>query len=289
MIAARRVFLGMLTVAGTWGTAGAIQERQPEVRARIRGESPLLERIRIATTRRARLGVVVDLAASPSDSIGATIQSVTPGGPSAKAGIKAGDLITRLDGQALVGTSSEGRKAAEGESLPGLRLVEIASQLKANQTVSVEYRRDGTRHTTSLVTGDEPFTVFETPEGQLRFAFPKGELELAPGFGLGTGPSAFTLAVGPLMNLQLAPINPELGTYFGTTEGVLVIDVPKETTLGVKPGDVILTVDGRKVAGPSSLFRILRSYDAGDTFKLEIMRNKSRATVTGQMEKGREF
>jgi S1-C subfamily serine protease len=233
----------------------------------------------------------VDLAASPSDSVGATIQSVTPGGPAAKAGIKAGDLITRLDGQALVGTATEGRKAAEDESMPGLRLVEIASQLKANQTVSVEYRRDGTRHTTSLVTGDEPFTVFEAPEGQLRFALPKMELERFPGgFALGTGPGAFTFTMnGNLMNLQLAPINPELGTYFGTTEGVLVIDVPKETTLGVKPGDVILTVDGRKVAGPSSLLRILRSYDAGDSFKLEIMRNKSRTTVTGQMEKGREF
>lgn len=284
MIATRRLLFGMLTVAGAWTTTGSAQERQPEVRARV------IDKIRIATQRRARLGVVVDLDAGPSDSIGATIQSVTPGGPAAKAGIKAGDLITKLDGQALVGTATEGRKAGEDESLPGLRLVEIASQLKANETVSVEYRRDGTRHTTSLVTGDEPFTVFETPEGQLRFAFPKMELQRFPGgIALGAGPSAFSFEMGgPLMHLQLAPINPELGQYFGTSEGVLVIDVPKESTLGVKSGDVILSVDGRKVGGPSSLLRILRSYDPGDSFKLEIMRNKSRTTVTGQMEKRRE-
>ena len=33
---------------------------------------------------------------------------------------------------------------------------------------------------------------------------------------------------------------------------------------------------------------ILRSYDPGDSFKLEIMRNKSRMTVTGKLEKSKE-
>jgi len=91
-----------------------------------------------------------------------------------------------------------------------------------------------------------------------------------------------------LMDLQLAPLNPELGTYFGATEGVLVIDVPKESALGLKPGDVVQSIDGRKINGVSSFFRILRSYDPGDSFKLDIMRNKSRMTVTGKLEGGRD-
>ncbi|HJR36684.1 MAG TPA: PDZ domain-containing protein, partial [Gemmatimonadales bacterium] len=68
-------------------------------------------------------------------------------------------------------------------------------------------------------------------------------------------------------------------------EGVLVINVPGESSLGVKGGDVILSVDGRKATGPNSLLRILRSYDEGDSFRLDIMRNKSRISVTGKLEK----
>jgi S1-C subfamily serine protease len=113
--------------------------------------------------------------------------------------------------------------------------------------------------------------------GDLGFEkFPGGAMAYAFGFG------------GPLMDLELAPINADLGQYFGTTEGVLVISVPKESTLGLKSGDVILAVDGRKPSGPASLHRILRSYESGDSFKLEILRNKSRMTVTGKLEKGRD-
>lgn len=91
------------------------------------------------------------------------------------------------------------------------------------------------------------------------------------------------LTAGPLANLELAPLNPDLGGYFGTTEGVLVIKAPAGSSLGVKGGDVILTVDGRKPANPNSLVRILRSYEANETFRLEILRQKKRETVTGSL------
>jgi S1-C subfamily serine protease len=300
MIAARSFVLSALTAASVWPAAAIAQERQPESRPRIyvRGDPEVVRgKIRMVTQRRARLGVTVNLQASENDSIGATIESVTPGGPAAKAGIKSGDIITRLDGKAM--TSAPGEKAGMDESLPGLRLVEIASQLKPNETISVEYRREGARKTTSLVTGDEPMTAFEYPEwageGARSGMLPKTRIErmLPRGgdghFEFGPGNTGFAFAFGgPLMDLELAPLNADLGTYFGTTEGVLVIDVPKESSLGVKAGDVIQSVDGRKVSGPASLHRILRSYEPGDSFKLELMRNKSHLTVTGKLEKPRE-
>ena len=61
-------------------------------------------------TRRARLGIKVNLQARASDSIGAYVEGVTPGGPAAKAGLEAGDVITKLDGTSLVGGSSKQRK-----------------------------------------------------------------------------------------------------------------------------------------------------------------------------------
>ncbi|HEV8148892.1 MAG TPA: PDZ domain-containing protein [Gemmatimonadales bacterium] len=286
-------------MASLWPAVAGAQERRPESRPRIyiSGDtSAVRERIKLVTQRRARLGVTVDLRASDNDSIGATIESVTPGGPAAKAGLKSGDIITKLDGKAV--TANPGEKAGMDESLPGLRLVEIAAQLKPKDTVSVEYRREGARKTVSLVTGDEPVMSFAFPEGFGMMAGPEhGKLKMERTlprsgnghFEFGPGGGAFAFAFGgPLMDLELAPLNSDLGQYFGTNEGVLVIDVPKESSLGLKGGDVILSIDGRKANSPSSLLRIMRSYDPGESFKLEIMRNKSRMTVSGKLEMPRE-
>ncbi len=48
----------------------------------------------------------------------------------------------------------------------------------------------------------------------------------------------------------------------------------------VEPGDVIISVDGRKVSSPSQLMRIVGSYDRNDEFKLQIIRQKKNETLT---------
>ena len=291
----RMFVLGALTAASAFPAGLAAQERQPLPRPRIYFDDQepqvIRDRIRAVTQRRARLGVNVDLTANKTDSLGASLLSVTPGGPAAKAGLRSGDVITKLNGKSL--TASDNTGASEDRSLPGLRLVELAAQLKPAETITLEYIRDGARKTTSLVTGNEIVTMNSFgPGGEFTWQFPeegqlfekmKGNFEIQPR----AGGWAFAYG-GPLMELELAPLNADLGAYFGTTEGVLVINVPKDSPLGVKGGDVILNVDGRKATGPVSFLRILRSYDPGDSFKLEIMRNKTRTTVTGKLEKDRE-
>ncbi|HMV32244.1 MAG TPA: PDZ domain-containing protein, partial [Gemmatimonadales bacterium] len=66
-------------------------------------------------------------------------------------------------------------------------------------------------------------------------------------------------------------------------EGVLVINVPQGSRLGLKPGDVVLSVDGREPAGPSHLVRILRSYNGRESFTLQVVRQQKRKTITGQV------
>jgi len=292
----RLMVLSALSAVSAFPAAAPAQERQPVSRPKVYFDDQepqvIRERIRAITQRRARLGVTVDLRASDSDSIGATLSAVTPGGPAAKAGLKSGDIVTRIDGKSL--TASDNMKREIDGSLPGVRLVEFASRLSPNDTISVEYRRAGTRHTASLVTGDEVLTMEVFPEGgEFSMEVPRGiALQRSPfrgtirGEQLPGGGMAYSMAFGggPLADLELAPLNPDLGQYFGTAEGVLVINVPKESTLGVRGGDVILSIDGRKASGPMGLLRILRSYDPGDSFKLEIMRNKARTSVTGKLE-----
>ena len=45
----------------------------------------------------------------------------------------------------------------------------------------------------------------------------------------------------------------------------------------------MLSVDGRKPVSPSHLLRILRSYEKGESFKTDVLRNHKRETVTGRV------
>jgi len=250
-------------------------------------------------TRRARLGITVATQAQPNDSAGATVHAVTPGGPAFRVGIQSGDIITRFDGTSLTaGPRPEG--ADDDASLPGLRLVELASKLAPDVTVAIEYKRGAQRRTVSLITGNEPIAMggildgerrmfFNGPDGDRRFMLesrpsaPTVRAEVVPRAG---GVMTFA-ALGRFTDLELAPINPELGTYFGTTEGVLVIRAGERSNLGLKGGDVLLTIDGRKVTSPATAMRILRSYEAGDAVRLEVLRNRQRQTLTAELS-GRE-
>jgi S1-C subfamily serine protease len=249
--------------------------------------------MRIVMNRRARLGIKVNLQARTTDSIGAYVDAVTPGGPAAQAGIRSGDLITKLDGKSVLsGGVAEGAADQGNASLPGLRLIELAARLEPNDTVPIEYRRGRERHTVQVVTTDEPDVAFMggAPGPMLRFHGPGGteddpRMPAGDFFERVEPPGAHwdVLARSPLARLELAPLNPDLGQYFGASDGVLVISAPPDSALGLKGGDVVLAVDGRKPAGPSHLLRILRSYETGENFKLDILRNHKRETVTARL------
>jgi S1-C subfamily serine protease len=242
--------------------------------------------------RRARLGLKVNLRAKTTDSVGAYVDAVTPNGPAAKAGLQSGDLITKVDGKSVL-TSRPSDPQADQQSLPGLRLIELAARLQPNDTIAVEFRRGKERKTVSVVTADEPDILFQAmpggPAGR-SFAFrqlgPEGprpmSLQLDDESESRAGGPVF-LYRSPLANLELAPLNPDLGRYFGATEGVLVVSAPKDSALGLKGGDVILAVDGRKPASPSHVLRILRSYENGESCKIDILRNHRHETVTGRL------
>ena len=254
----------------------------------VRGERPEMgpERVmQIVMNRRARLGLKVNLRARETDSIGAFVDAVTPNGPAAKAGVRSGDIITRVDQQSVL-SGGETVSRDSRQSSPGLRLIELAAALEPNDTISLEYRRGKERKTVTLVTTDEPNILIRgRPGGDRSFAFryaPDGRM--GPG-----GPDEIFGAMpflygSPLADLELAPLNPDLGQYFGTDSGVLVISVPSESQLGFKGGDVVLAVDGRKAESPSHLLRILRSYGDTEGFKAEVLRNRKRVTVEGRLQ-----
>ncbi len=227
---------------------------------------------------RPRIGVMVNTdAGAANDKIGATVGSVTPNGPAAKAGLEAGDIITKFNGTALGGTN------------PGQKLVELAQALSPGDSVKVEYRRGTANRSATIVAADLGGAAYAWTMGpdagqmiQLRRGMADRErafVELERGMaGMGEG---FQFRFdGRGLGLNLAEMNAGLGEYFGTTKGVLVLENPADSTVPLKAGDVILAIDGRAPATVGQARRILGSYDSGDVAKFEIMRMKKKSTVS---------
>jgi len=218
--------------------------------------------------------VIVDTKANDAgDKVGARVEGITPGGPAEKAGLKAGDVITRFNGTALGGAASDD----DERSGPGLKLIDLARELEPGDTVQVEYRRGTDARKVTIVAEDIGGDVWTG-----RMDMPgMGNLEdMMPRMRMGPG-NDFEFAFGsPWGGIELVELNPDLGDYFGTREGVLVVSAPEDSTLALKGGDVIVSIGGRKPTSPMQAMRILRSYDPGESVTLDVLRKQRHVNVT---------
>ncbi len=221
---------------------------------------------------RGRIGVMVDIRADQErDKIGAEVQSVVPDGPADKAGLKAGDIITKFDGTSLAGAKSDD----EDESGPGMKLVELARKLDPGDKVEIEYRR-GTDNRKATLEADDMGNTFSFRMPDMD-AFRRGmnEFRVMP-----HGLDFEFFGTGRWGGLELVSLNPDLGEYFGAKDGLLVVSVAEGSELGLKAGDVILSIAGRTPKSPSHAMRILGSYEGGEAVQLEIMRKQRRQTIS---------
>jgi C-terminal processing protease CtpA/Prc len=255
--------------------AGAQEQPQPAPRPRARTRVESGPFTYTFSGNRGRIGVVVKTDAdAANDKIGARIEAVSPGGPAEKAGLKAGDIITRFNGTSLAGVAAEEDEA----SGPGMKLIELARALDPGDTAQVEYRRGTETRKASLVAEEVEYhgmSQMDIP-GMVERSMPR--IQVGPGW-----PGDFSVNMfmnAPWGGIELVSLNPDLGDYFGTREGVLVVRAPEDSTLSLKGGDVILAIGGRKPTSPEHAMRILRSYDVGETVTIDVQRKQHRTTVT---------
>lgn len=262
--------------------------------------------------QRARLGISLEADREESEEArGARVSDVLDGGPADRAGLRRGDVITRVGGQSLSeplpGDAED--DVHPGASAPVQRLVALARDLEPGEEVEIEYLRDGERRTVTLeaeelsdrhrgrfdmsaLHGDTERLrerMRELTDGARAWSFrgePGGELRIRRGAPEGGELRIFgrpgVLTPGGAFGLELVAINPALGEYFGADEGVLVANVDAQSGLGLEPGDVVLAVGDRAVTTPERLRRIVASYGDDEDIVFRIIRDGEETTVTGR-------
>jgi S1-C subfamily serine protease len=234
-----------------------------------------------AIGHRAMIGVTL----APDSGQGVHIEDVTAGGPAARAGLKAGDVITGIDGVDL-GTMS----ASDAQDA----LINHLSDVQPGDTVSVTYRRDGQSQKAKIVTESASrLGLFSVGPGERVFVNPRmgnvitGRSVVTPGRGELPEILRRTIverAGEGIPGLNVVDVNPALGKYFDVDHGVLVVDVDSDSKLGLKPGDVILQIGGRDVEDAWHAVRILRSYRPDEDIHMQVVRDKKHMTVTGHTQ-----
>ena len=199
---------------------------------------------------------------------GARVTRIVDGGPADRAGVRAGDVIISFNGRDLTQPLDEDTEARldDDQSIPAQRLVALLEDHTPGEPVAMEVERRGERMSLTVT----PREREDVPRWRVQLGTPDIRAFLMPARGHG---------------LDLVELNPGLGAYFGTEEGVLVADMDDDSRLGLRPGDVVVAVDGRDVDDGAELRRILGSYEGDEEIEFRIWRDGSETTVTGTLDR----
>jgi serine protease Do len=148
------------------------------------------------------------------DTSGALVDEVTPGGPADKAGIKNGDVIRKINGQTVEGSS---------------QLQAMVTNMNPGTEVKLDILRDGQPVTIRLTLGERPANLSVTA-------------------GFGKAPSE-----GPLRGITVQNLTPDLRDRLGlppNVRGVVITELDPSSPAAqgsLQPGDVIESIDRHPV------------------------------------------
>ncbi|HWN06587.1 MAG TPA: PDZ domain-containing protein [Steroidobacteraceae bacterium] len=218
--------------------------------------------------RRAMLGVNVG-GAEPNGG-GVRVDGVSPGGPAAEAGVKAGDVIVAIDAKPVA---------------TGRELVRAMEAIEPGEKVELGLERDGKPLKLSVEARllDRAYFV-GTPGVPALSAMPA--LPALPAMahveGLPFHGDVHWL-LGGWGDAEFVTLTPQLGRYFGADKGVLVARAPDDASLGLQDGDVIVAIGGREPQDGPHAMRILRSYQPGEPVEIKILRDRRTRTLSAKV------
>ncbi len=234
---------------------------------------PQIARIsRFNYSNKPRIGITIDGEASSESVKGVTISGVTPEGAADEVGLRAGDIITSVNGEPMTAGSSYAANKI---------LLEFMHGVEEGDELLIEYLRNGNAGSVELLPRVMEMQAFSWIPGAEELHMPN-----APGLAfLPKSIEKFSMKFGfPFAgsawgNMELVKLNEGLGKYFGTNSGLLVVNAPPSAQFDLRDGDVIQTIDGREPKDVRHAMRILASYQSGETLKLGIMRDQKKRTI----------
>lgn len=219
---------------------------------------------------------------------GVAIKKVVEGSPAESAGLRAGDVIVRFNGEEV--TSAR-------------KLTRLIGEVAPDHSVRLGIVRSGSETEVTATIGKRPMPQFEN--GRFRIAIPDGEdfefqmpelpeIPRIEGFPTPRGGDGdvfvFRTAGSRQIGVGVTPLTKQLAAHFGVEKGVMINNVregsPAEKA-GLRAGDIIVAVDGKDVANEMEVVRGISAKKEGDV-ELSIVRDRNRQTirVTPEAAKG---
>jgi S1-C subfamily serine protease len=213
------------------------------------------------------------------------VEEVEKDSPAELAKIKEGDILVSIDGKKIASSP--------------MVVSEIRSR-KPGQDVNFEIQRDGKAVEVKVKLGEYPeLQAKRELEAKFPRLFPVPTAPAAPSPELTPRPDKAPRPSQPLIErfetwpgwekrkyigTYMESLNKDLLEFFGVKEesGLLVNRLTKDgpaAKAGVKVGDVVVRVDGKKVTSVGDLSELIQHKKKGDRVKLELIRDKKPLTL----------
>ena len=214
------------------------------------------------------------------------------------AGIKEGDIVTKIAGQDMTSqkgdkSKKEAPKYEEGEKVK-VELLRDSKKMKFDvEAKKLEHKivihdmlkdkdehfkwiekfddGDFNKEVKVMVFGDDQFKFNEE---DINIVFPEDMSEFK--FFVSDGKSTSKL-LGK--HHEMSSMSDDLSEYFDTNGGVLVLHVDESNVFGLKDGDVIKSVDDNDVSSPKDVVKYLIKTEDQEKIKLKVVRHKKNKTL----------
>ena len=221
---------------------------------------------------------------------GVAVEKVLEGSPAQAAGLQAGDVIVRFNGQEV--SSSR-------------MLTRLINEIDPDHTARVIVIRGGAEREINVTVGKRPTPKWD--DSTFNFSFPENfpnveiphiqlpkipvmpKIDVHPQIDIPNLPNwngddmdlNFHFGTSRQIGVSLVRMTKQLSDSFGVTGGAMISEVRENSPAakaGLKAGDIIVEVEGNAVKGDGDLVRAINEKKDGD-ITLTLVRSGNRQTV----------
>lgn len=219
---------------------------------------------------------------------GVAVDKVLKDSPAEKAGLQNGDVIIRFDGETISSVRKLTRLIAEVSPDHKAKVTVLRNGNERDIEVTLA-KREVNFDAGVFSSGNFPQVEIAPMPRTMRV--PNTTITPFPQVG-GNGAIVWRGLPARQIGVSVSTLSKQLGDYFGIADGkgLLIRDVRPDSPAakaGIKAGDVIVEIDGKKIAEGADLIEAVNEKKEG-TISVTIVRDKNRQTLTVEPAKSIE-